>query len=104
MPAVTVLSTEQILSTLKRRLQQANREYAKYPNATNWNVQQRIAFMYQQAFYFLQASSRIWSDEQKSALLTDLSKDPVGNWGDIICRYTLNMTLNKALNEYAVNP
>lgn len=102
MSFTTVLSPEQILSSLKKRLQQANREFAKYPNATNWNVQQRLAFTYQQAFYFLSLSTR--TQAQKWELMVDLSTDPLGNWGDTVCRHALGMNLQKALNEYAVNP
>lgn len=102
MQTITTLTTEQILSTLKRRLQQANREFAKYPNATNWNVQQRLAFTYQQAFYFLQSSSQ--SQEKKWNLAMTLSQTPLGNWGDVVCLSALGMSLTKALNEYAVNP
>jgi len=102
MPYITVLNPEQVLTNIKKRLQQANREFSKYPNATNWNVQQRLAFTYQQAFYFLNSSSR--SLDQKFAFLTALSREPNGNWGDVVCQHCLGMTLQKALNEYAVNP
>ena len=102
MPINTILSPVQVLTNLKKRLQQANRDFAKYPNATHWNVQQRLAFTYQQAFYFLQSSTR--TTAQKWDLLVDLSTDPLGNWGDTVCQHALGMTLQKALNEYAVNP
>ena len=101
-PVLTKLSFDDVLENLQARLKMAQRDFAKYPNATRWNVQTRDAFVYQQAFYFFGAVSRTY--EAKVALLIDLAQETNGNWGDIICQHALGMPLAPALREHANCP
>jgi hypothetical protein len=98
----TGLTAEFVVSNLKARLQMAQRDFIKYPNATRWNVQTRDAFIYQQAFYFFGAVSRTYEDKQD--LLLALAKETNGNWGDIICQHAFGLTLSAALRDHANCP
>ena len=101
-PPVETLTIKEVLFRLKINMQTANRDFAKYPNATRWTVQARSAFVYQQAFYFFGAVSR--TQEEKIACLRALIEEPNGNWGDVICQHALGMPLAPALREYANCP
>jgi hypothetical protein len=96
------LQSFEVLATLKATLKMAQNNFNKYPNATRWNVQTREAFVYQQAFYFFGAVSR--TEEDRQALLLALTHEPNGNWGDVICKHSLGMTLLGALKEHANCP
>ena len=96
------LQSFEVLATLKATLKSAQNDFNKYPNATRWNVQTREAFVYQQAFFFFGAVSR--TEEDRQALLLALTHDPIGNWGDVICKHALGMTLLGALREHAICP
>ena len=96
------LQSFEVLATLKTSLKSAQSNFAKYPNATRWNVQTREAFIYQQAFFFFGAISR--TEDDKQALLIALTHEPLGNWGDVICKHALGMTLLGALREHANCP
>lgn len=102
MDTILHLSPSDVLANLKKRLQMAQRDYLKFPNATRWNVQTRDAFVYQQAFFFLSSVSRPYED--KINMLKALTNEPNGNWGDVICQHALNMSLAPALREHANCP
>jgi hypothetical protein len=94
------LNQTEVLADLKLSLKGAQKAFNEYPNAMAWNLQQRHAFVYQQAFYFFSSIAR--SDEQKTELLQALTNDKDHNWGDLICEACLNMKLAPALKEYAL--
>ena len=94
------LNSKEVLAQLKLSLKGAQKAYLDYPNASAWNLQQRHAFVYQQAFYFFNSLAR--GDEQKDDLLRALEADKDHNWGDLICEACLNMKLAPALKEYAL--
>ena len=96
------LQSFEVLATLKTALKFAQSNFNNYPNATRWNVQTREAFVYQQAFYFFSSVSR--TEEDRQALLLALTHDPLGEWGDVICKHVLGMTLLGALREHANCP
>jgi hypothetical protein len=96
------LQSFEVLATLKATLKMAQSNFTKYPNATRWNVQTREAFVYRQAFYFFGAVSR--TEEDRQTLLLALTHEPLGNWGDVICKHSLGMTLLEALREHANCP
>ena len=96
------LDSHEVLATLKASLKSAHHDFAKFPNATRWNVQTREAFIYQQAFFFFGAVSR--TEDDKQALLIALTHEPLGYWGDVICKHALGMTLLGALREHANCP
>ena len=96
------LQSFEVLATLKATLKSAQNDFSKYPNATRWNVQTREAFVYQQAFYFFGAVERSYGD--KANLLLALTHEPLGNWGDVICKHVLGLTLLGALREHANCP
>jgi hypothetical protein len=96
------LQSVEVLGHLKDSLKFAQSNFAKFPNATRWNVQTREAFVYQQAFFFFGAISR--TEDDKQALLVALTHEPIGNWGDVICKHALGMTLLGALREHANCP
>ena len=98
----TALNSTTVIATLKRRAQQASKDFIKNPNATHWIVQTRTAFVYQQAHYFFGSVSRSPSD--KFTLLDLLANDPLGNWGDVICKFVLGVSLAEALREFATCP
>ena len=99
LPALTLSN---VLDALKLRVKQASADFVKNPNATNWNVQTRSAFVYQQAHYFFYGVSRTY--EQKQDCLRELCNEPNGNWGDVICKHALGETLQSALREHANCP
>lgn len=94
------LNQKEVLAQLKLSLKGAQKAFNEYPNAMAWNLQQRHAFVYQQAFYFFSSLAR--SDDQKDALLQAINADKDHNWGDLICEACLNMKLAPALKEYAL--
>ena len=96
------LQSFEVLATLKATLKSAQNDFNKDPNATRWNVQTREAFVYQQAFFFFGAVSR--TEEDRQALLIALTHEPLGNWGDVICKHALGLTLLGALREHANCP
>jgi len=96
------LQSFEVLATLKATLKSAQNDFNKYPNATRWNVQTREAFVYQQAFFFFGAISR--TEEDRQDLLLALTHEPLGNWGDVICKHALGLTLLGALREHANCP
>jgi len=102
MQIIDTLTADQALKTLQGRVQQANKDFIKNPNAARWNIQTRTAFVYQQAFYFFGSVTR--TAEQKHNLLVVLSRDPDGNWGDAICQSALGVSLISALREHANCP
>lgn len=99
LPALTMSN---VLDTLKRCVKQASADFVKNPSATNWNVQTRCAFIYQQAHYYFYGVSRTYS--QKHDCLYELCDTPLGNWGDVICQHALGETLQAALREHANCP
>ena len=102
MQITTVLHPEAVLENLKGRVQRASKAFIKSPNATNWNVQTREAFAYQQAFYFFHSSTR--TTEQKFNLLVRLSKVTHGEWPDAICLSAIGESLESALRDHANCP
>jgi len=94
------LNSKEVLAQLKLSLKGAQKAYLDYPNANAWLIQQRCAFVYQQAFFFFNSVAR--SEEQKADLLQALQADKDRNWGDLICQAGLNMSLASALKEYAL--
>ena len=99
---ITILTRDEVMSNLKARVLQASKDFVKNPNATQWIVQTRAAFVYQQAYYYLHSGSHTVTD--KMQLLHDISTEPNGNWGDVICQHALGMTLQAALREHANCP
>jgi hypothetical protein len=98
----TILTSTDVVESLKTRAKWANKEFIKNPNATRWNVQTRDSFVYQQAFYFFGSVTR--TAEQKHNLLVILSKLPQGEWDDAICQSALGMSLVSALRDHANCP
>jgi len=94
------INSKEVLTELKQSLKGAQKAYLDYPNANAWLIQQRSAFIYQQAFFFFNSVAR--SDEQKTDLLQALEADKDRNWGDIICEACLNMKLSAAMKEYCL--
>lgn len=94
------LNSKEALNELKLSLKGAQKAYIEYPNANAWLIQQRSAFIYQQAFFFFNSVAR--SEEQKTDLLQALEADKDRNWGDLICQAGLNMTLASAIKEYTL--
>lgn len=94
------LNQKEVLAQLKNSLKGAQKAYIEYPNANAWLIQQRHAFVYQQAFFFFNSLAR--ADDQKDALLQALNADKDHNWGDLICEACLNLKLAPALKEYAL--
>jgi hypothetical protein len=94
------LTDKEVLAQLKNSLKGAQKAFIEYPNANAWLIQQRHAFIYQQAFFFFNSMAR--GDTQKYNLLRALTCDKDGNWGDLICEACLNMKLAPALKEYAL--
>jgi hypothetical protein len=93
---------EIVLTRLKSDLQRAQREFVKNPNALNWVLQTRDAFVYQQGYYYLHSGSRTHDD--KAQLLQTLSKTPLGNWPEAICQAALGVSIKDALREHANCP
>lgn len=98
----TALDSATVIATLKRRAQQASKDFIRHPNALRWMVQTRTAFVYQQAFYFLGTLSR--TAQEKQHLLDLLENDTDGNWGNTICQCALGVSLSAALREFASCP
>ena len=98
----TALDSAAIIATLKSEARWASREFIKNPNATRWIVQTRTAFVYQQAYYFFNSFTR--SSKDKYDLLALLATEPTGNWGDLICKFVLGVSLAEALREFATCP
>jgi hypothetical protein len=94
------LNSKEALHELMLSLKGAQKAYLDYPNANAWLIQQRCAFVYQQAFFFFNSVAR--SEEQKADLLQAMQADKDRNWGDLICQAGLNMSLASALKEYAL--
>lgn len=99
LPALTMSN---VLDALKRSVKQASDSFIKNPNATNWNVQTRSAFIYQQAHFYFYGVSRTYS--QKQDCLRELCDTPFGDWGHVICHHALGETLQSALREHANCP
>ena len=74
------------------QLKDAQKAFNKCPNAVNWNNLTRTMLIYQQ---IEGVANRVGVDKQK--LMFDLESNPVGHWGDVICRHTLGMTVADAL-------
>lgn len=75
----------------------AQKQFAKNPNALNWNQSLRSMLTLQQ-LEFAARSNTI--DQGK--LMFDLESNPIGQWQDVICRATTNMTCAQTLREAAV--
>ena len=99
---ITILTRDEVMSNLKARVLQAGKDFVKNPNATGWIIHTRDAFVYQQAYYYLYSGSRTVAE--KMQFLQDISTEPNGNWGDVICQHALGMTLLAALREHANCP
>ena len=65
-------------------LKLAQKNFNKNPNAFHWNLCVSAMLVHQQANIAVRSQ---WVDREK--LSFDLDNNPIGAWGDIICRATM---------------
>jgi hypothetical protein len=91
------LSPYDVIQWAKKRLAVAQREFAKNPNSTNWNVALRAMFVWQQVEHtFLRGGVR-----SAYSLCSDLGELPYGEWDDVISLATVGTTVGQALQDFA---
>jgi hypothetical protein len=73
-------------------LVRAQRMYNNRPTATHWHVCVRAMLVFQQIDWATRAST-----VDHEALMLALDEAPGQDWGDIICRATLGMSVATAL-------
>jgi hypothetical protein len=88
---------EDVKSWAKTQLKFAQRDFAKQPNATRWNIALRTMYVYQQADF---ASRSACVD--RAQLIADLAGKPCGHWDDIISRATTGKPVRDNLRDFAV--
>jgi hypothetical protein len=77
---------------VRNDLMRVQRMFNKNPNATNWEVCTRAMLVFQQVDWACRSNI-----VDHVALLLDLDHATVGEWGDIITRATLGMSVASAL-------
>ena len=75
-------------------LKDAQKAFNKQPTALNWRLCQRAMMTYQQLDG---ACTSVRVDRNK--LMFDLESNPLSVWPDAICRATLGLTCDQALNQ-----
>ena len=70
----------------------AQRHFNKNPNAFHWNMCVRAMLVHQQIGTAVRSP---WVDRNK--LSFDLDNNPIGQWGDIICRATMGKDVHELI-------
>jgi len=73
-------------------LKLAQRNFNKNPNAFHWNLCVRAMLVHQQLGIAVRSE---WTDRSK--LSFDLDNNPIGQWGDIICRATMGKDVHELI-------
>ena len=89
---------DKIMHTFKKNIQKvikdemlrAQKDFAKYPSATNWHKTTRSMLVYQQLIQLI--NNPYLHDD-----LADLNYVPMGEWPERIVGLALNMTIDEAL-------
>jgi hypothetical protein len=95
--ANTLTALNMTAAWAKSTLTAAQKDFAKNPNSTNWDVCLRAMFTYQQIGFAIRSSA---VDREKLAF--DLNANPVGEWQNAICRATLGLGIKQCIQDFAV--
>lgn len=76
------------------QLKDAQKRFAREPNALNWQLCLKAMMVHQQLEYAQRSVS-----VDKGKLWFDLESNPLGQWPNVICRATLGLTCAEALNS-----
>jgi len=79
-----------IIKVIKGEMLRAQKDFAKYPSATNWHKTTRSMLVYQQLIQLV--NNPYLHDD-----LANLDHVPMGEWPERIVKLALNMTIDEVL-------
>lgn len=94
MSTITSLNFDFPVKWAKDHLVNAQKQFNREPNATNWNVCLRAMITHQQLGYALRSAT-----VDKDKLFHELECSPLGDWQDLICLNALGLSCADALNK-----